>query len=210
MKYVYKTRWWMKLAYPSLIWEVKTSRKEIFITFDDGPDPEVTPWVLDQLKKYNAKATFFCVGENVERYPEIFKRIQSEGHTAGNHTYNHKNGWKTDYKNYLVSVKKCSNVFGSNFFRPPHGRITFNQIKKIKPRYKIIMWSLLSGDFDPNISGTECAYNTVQYSKAGSIIVFHDSQKSKETLYEALPKVLNHFSSTKWEMNNLGNKISIK
>lgn len=200
----------MKLAYPSLIWEVKTSRKEIFITFDDGPDPEVTPWVLDQLKKYNAKATFFCVGENVERYPEIFKRIQSDGHTVGNHTYNHKNGWHTDYKNYLVSIKKCSNVFGSHFFRPPHGRITLKQIKQIKQRYKIIMWSLLSGDFDPNISGTECAYNTVQYSKAGSIIVFHDSQKSKETLYEALPKVLNHFSSTKWAMNNLGNKISIK
>jgi peptidoglycan/xylan/chitin deacetylase (PgdA/CDA1 family) len=210
MKYVYKTRWWMKWAYPSLIWKVKTSRKEVFLTFDDGPDPEVTPWVLDILEKHNAKATFFCVGENVEKYPEIFKRIQVEGHAVGNHTYNHKNGWHTDQENYLVSVKKCSHVFGSHLFRPPHGKITYRQIKKIKPRYKIIMWSLLSGDFDPDISGTECAYNTVQYSKPGSIIVFHDSQKSKETLFEALPKVLNHFSSTQWEMNKIEPILLVK
>lgn len=193
----------MKWAYPSLIWDIKTNKKEVFLTFDDGPDPEVTNWVLDQLKAHNAKATFFCVGENVERYPEVFKRIQDEGHTVGNHTYDHKNGWETNYDNYLVSVKKCGHVFGSHFFRPPHGRIKRKQIKKIKPRYRIIMWSLLSGDFDPNISATECAYNTVQYSQPGSIIVFHDSQKSKATLYEALPKILNHFSSTQWEMNRL-------
>lgn len=203
MKYIYKTRWWMKWAYPSLIWDVKTNKKEVFLTFDDGPDPEVTSWVLDQLKAHSAKATFFCVGENVERYPEVFKRIQDEGHTVGNHTYDHKNGWATNYDNYLVSVKKCGHVFGSYFFRPPHGRIKRKQIKKIKPRYRIIMWSLLSGDFDPNISATECSYNTVQYSQPGSIIVFHDSQKSKATLYEALPKILNHFSSTQWEMNRL-------
>lgn len=203
MKYIYKTRWWMKWAYPSLIWDVKTNKKEVFLTFDDGPDPEVTSWVLDQLKAHSAKATFFCVGENVERYPEVFKRIQDEGHTVGNHTFDHKNGWATNYDNYLVSVKKCGHVFGSYFFRPPHGRIKRKQIKKIKPRYRIIMWSLLSGDFDPNISATECSYNTVQYSQPGSIIVFHDSQKSKATLYEALPKILNHFSSTQWEMNRL-------
>jgi peptidoglycan/xylan/chitin deacetylase (PgdA/CDA1 family) len=203
MKYIYKTRWWMKIFYPSLIWEVKTSKKEIFLTFDDGPDPEITPWVLDQLKKHNAKATFFCVGENVEKHPNLFKRIQEEGHSIGNHTYSHKNGWHTDCKNYIINIKKCSHIFDSKIFRPPHGRITKKQIKKIKPEYKIIMWSLLSGDFDPKISATECAYNTVQYSKPGSIIVFHDSQKSKEKLYEALPKILNHFSSTKWEMNQL-------
>lgn len=197
----------MRWAYPSLIWEVKTPKKEVYITFDDGPDPEVTPWVLDQLKQHNAKASFFCVGQNVEKHPEIYQRILDDGHTVGNHTYDHKNGWECDYGTYLVSVKKCGHVFGSHFFRPPHGRMKRSQIKRIKGRYKIIMWTLLSGDFDPAISGTECAYNTVQYTRPGSIIVFHDSQKSKETLYEALPKILNHYSNTQWEMKSLAPEL---
>lgn len=195
-------KWW----YPSLIWDVKTHRKEVYLTFDDGPHPEVTPWVLDQLKAHNAKATFFCVGENVEKYPEIFERILAEGHIVGNHTYNHANGWASDYDRYLVSVKKCGHVFGSQLFRPPHGRIKRKQIRKIRARYKIIMWTLLSGDFDPSISPTECAYNTVQYTEPGSIIVFHDSEKSKKTLYGALPKILNHFSNTQWEMKAIDPK----
>ncbi|MBL55723.1 MAG: polysaccharide deacetylase family protein [Flavobacteriales bacterium] len=206
MKYIYKTRWWMKWWYPELIWEIKTTKKEIYLTFDDGPDPEVTPWVLDQLKAHQAKATFFCVGENVEKYPEIYKRILAEGHTVGNHTYGHLNGWKTSYDKYIVSVKKCSHVFGAHLFRPPHGRISKRQIKKLKKRYKIIMWSLLSGDFDDTISSAECSYNTVQYSEPGSIVVFHDSQKCKKTLFEALPKILNHFSNTQWEMKAICDK----
>lgn len=195
-------KWW----YPELIWEIKTTKKEIYLTFDDGPDPEVTPWVLDQLKAHQAKATFFCVGENVEKYPEIYKRILAEGHTVGNHTYGHLNGWKTTYDKYIVSVKKCSHVFGAHLFRPPHGRISKRQIKKLKKRYKIIMWSLLSGDFDDTISSAECSYNTVQYSEPGSIVVFHDSQKCKKTLFEALPKILNHFSNTQWEMKAISDK----
>lgn len=195
-------KWW----YPELIWEIKTTNKEIYLTFDDGPDPEVTPWVLDQLKAHQAKATFFCVGENVEKYPEIYKRILAEGHTVGNHTYGHLNGWKTSYDKYIVSVKKCSHVFGAHLFRPPHGRISKRQIKKLKKRYKIIMWSLLSGDFDDTISSAECSYNTVQYSEPGSIVVFHDSQKCKKTLFEALPKILNHFSNTQWEMKAICDK----
>lgn len=195
-------KWW----YPELIWEIKTTKKEIYLTFDDGPDPEVTPWVLDQLKAHQAKATFFCVGENVEKYPEIYKRILAEGHTVGNHTYGHLNGWKTSYDKYIVSVKKCSHVFGAHLFRPPHGRISKRQIKKLKKRYKIIMWSLLSGDFDNTISSAECSYNTVQYSEPGSIVVFHDSQKCKKTLFEALPKILNHFSNTQWEMKAICDK----
>ena len=170
-------KWW----YPSLIWEIKTSSKDVYLTFDDGPDPEVTPWVLDQLKAHNAKATFFCVGENVDKYPEVYKRILAEGHAVGNHTYNHLNGWETPYDKYIVNVKKCGHTFGSLLFRPPHGRMTRKQIRKLRSRYKIIMWSLLSGDFDKSISVTECAYNTVQYTEPGNIIVFHDSQKSKET-----------------------------
>ena len=195
-------KWW----YPELIWEIKTTKKEIYLTFDDGPDPEVTPWVLDQLKAHQAKATFFCVGENVEKYPEIYKRILAEGHTVGNHTYGHLNGWKTSYDKYIVSVKKCSHVFGAHLFRPPHGRISKRQIKKLKKRYKIIRGSLLSGDFEDTISSAECSYNTVQYSEPGSIVVFHDSQKCKKTLFEALPKILNHFSNTQWEMKAICDK----
>ena len=206
MKYIYKTRWWMKWCYPSLFWEIKTKKKEVFLTFDDGPDPEVTPWVLDQLKAHKAKATFFCVGENVDKYPELYKRILKEGHAVGNHTYNHLNGWETDYFKYIANVKKCGHTFSSHFFRPPHGRIKRKQIRKLKSHYKIIMWTLLSGDFDPQISPNECAYNTVQYTDPGSIIVFHDSQKCKETLKGALPKILNHFSNCAWEMNSIDNQ----
>lgn len=191
----------MKWCYPSLIWEIKTKKKEVFLTFDDGPDPDVTPWVLDQLKAYNAKATFFCVGNNVEKFPELYNRIIKEGHSVGNHTYSHVNGWETDYEKYIVNVKKCSHVFGSHFFRPPHGRINRKQIKKLKSKYKIVMWSLLSGDFDPAISPNECSYNTVQYSHPGSIIVFHDSRKTSKTLFKALPKILNHFSNTQWKLS---------
>lgn len=192
-------KWW----YPSLVWEVKTLNKEVYLTFDDGPDPELTNWVLDQLKAHNAKATFFCVGENVQRYPQVFQRILDEGHAVGNHTMNHLNGWETDYEKYIVNVKQCGHVFGSKFFRPPYGKIKRKQIKKIKGRYKIIMWSLLSGDFDATISATECAYNTVQYTEPGSIVVFHDNPKCAETLKAALPKILNHFSNTQWEMKAL-------
>ena len=142
----------MKWCYPSLIWEIKTKKKEVFLTFDDGPDPNVTPWVLDQLKVFKAKATFFCVGNNVEKFPDLYDRIINEGHSVGNHTYSHVNGWETDYEKYIVNVKKCSHVFGSSLFRPPHGRINRRQIKKLKSTYKIIMWSLLSGDFDPALS----------------------------------------------------------
>lgn len=208
MKYVYKTRWWMRWGYPSLTWEIKTKNKEVYLTFDDGPHPEITPWVLDQLKKHNAKATFFCVGANYEKYPEIVQRIINEGHTIGNHTYDHKIGWKSSDKDYLDSIDQFHQLNSTKLFRPPHGRISKRQVRKLQPKFKIIMWSLLSGDFDKTLSPTECAYNTVQYTRPGSIIVFHDSLKAKDTLKQCLPKILNHFSNTQWEMKRLEDQLT--
>ena len=193
----------MRWIYPSLLWEIKTSRKELFLTFDDGPDPEVTEWVLDELKKYNAKATFFCVGKNVKTNPKIFERILKEGHTVGNHTYDHLNGWKTDLSKYITNIKKCGNLFGTKYFRPPYGKITRKQIRKVPSRYKTVMWTLLSGDFDKNLTAEQCVFNVIQFSKKGSIIVFHDSPKSWEKLKHILPKVLNHFKNVGYEFSEL-------
>lgn len=185
----------MKLFYPSLIWKVNTSNKEIFLTFDDGPHPEITPWVLDLLAEYNAKATFFCIGKNVEKHPAVFNRIKEEGHLAGNHTYDHSNGWKTKNHHYLTSIKKCDNLFGAYHFRPPYGKIRKSQIKHINKRHQIVMWTVLSGDFDKNITPKECSYRTIQHTRKGSIIVFHDSEKAFDSMKVALPEVLNHFSA---------------
>lgn len=203
LDYFYKSRWWMRLLYPSLTWKIKTTNKEIFLTFDDGPEPVITPWVLDTLSKYNAKATFFCIGNNVTKHPEVYQRIIDEGHLTGNHTYNHENGWKTDYKEYIESVKKCEHTFGSIFFRPPYGKIKFRQIRKIKKRFQIIMWTVLSGDFDKTISKESSLDTTLKYSEKGNIIVFHDSLKAEEKLKYILPKVLEELTNKGYIFNSL-------
>lgn len=195
MKTMYKYQWWMKWIYPSLIWKINTTSKEIYLTFDDGPHPEITPWVLDQLKAYDAQATFFCVGQNVERYPDVFERIKEEGHLTGNHTYDHSNGWKTKNHHYLASIKRCDNLFGAFHFRPPYGKIKRSQIKHISKRHQIVMWTVLSGDFDRSLTGKQVSFNTIQHTKEGSIVVFHDSEKAFERLKVALPEVLNHFTN---------------
>lgn len=193
------------------IWRFSMDKKEIFLTFDDGPTPEITQFVLDELKKYNAKATFFCIGKNIKNYPEIFNKILEEKHAIGNHTQNHLNGWKTKKIDYLEDISNCEHVISSistslntgsveksrksKLFRPPYGKIKKQQAKEILQKgYKIIMWSVLSADFDTTISKEKCLQNVLKNTKNGSIIVFHDSLKAAEKLRFVLPKVLEEFS----------------
>jgi peptidoglycan/xylan/chitin deacetylase (PgdA/CDA1 family) len=201
--YFIKTPRILERLFSSYTWRFDTDRKEIFLTFDDGPTPEITPFVLKQLKQYNAKATFFCIGKNIENHPEIFHQILSEKHSVGNHTQNHLNGWKTKNINYLESVLKCEDVISnladktkeSKLFRPPYGRIKKSQAKEILKRgYRIIMWNVLSADFDRSISKEKCLENVLKNTKKGGIIVFHDSLKASEKLQFVLPKVLEEFS----------------
>lgn len=197
MFYFVKSPFWLKKIYSDLFWEIPTKEKNIFLTFDDGPHPTITMQVLDLLKAYNAKATFFCIGNNVVKYPEVYKRIIDEGHALGNHTFNHLNGWETADELYLNDINKAMEYIDSNLFRPPYGRISRFQIQQLlKPKYqmKLIMWSVLSGDFDPNISAEKCLNNVLLSTKEGSIVVFHDSEKASEKMLYALPKVLEQFS----------------
>ncbi|QVY64186.1 polysaccharide deacetylase family protein [Polaribacter sp. Q13] len=184
-------------------WRFLSDKKEIFLTFDDGPTPEITDFILAELKKYNAKATFFCIGKNVQNHPEIFLKIITDGHTVGNHTQNHLKGWNTDTDSYIDNVLACektiqqfnNSTITQKLFRPPYGKIKKSQAAElIKKSYKIIMWSVLSADFDTTISNEKCLENVLKNTKSGSIIVFHDSVKAAERMKYALPKVLKYFS----------------
>jgi len=197
--YIVRTPKFAQYLFSKLIWRLMET-KTVYLTFDDGPIPEATPWVLDQLQEYNAKATFFCVGENVRKYPKIYQRILDEGHTVGNHTYNHLNAWKTKKHTYLSNVEEASEVIDSKLFRPPYGKLTPALSKKIAEDYDIIMWDILSGDFDSNISAEKCLSNVKKNAREGSIIVFHDSIKAIDKLKVVLPHVLAYFSDQGIEM----------
>lgn len=208
MRYFIKTPWWLKKVYSSYLWSVDTKEQLLYLSFDDGPHPVATPFVLDQLKKYNARASFFCIGKNVETHPEIYRRILDEGHTVGNHTYNHLNGWKTKDDIYLDDVNKARLFIDSNLFRPPYGRIKSFQAKHIKdalkkPEVKIVMWDVLSADFDERISGEDCLKNVILNARKGSIIIFHDSDKAMERLKFSLPRVLEFFQSKGFRFEKL-------
>jgi peptidoglycan/xylan/chitin deacetylase (PgdA/CDA1 family) len=199
--YLVKTPWWLRALYsPALTWKLPNNNKEIYLTFDDGPHPEATPFVLDCLKRYNAKGTFFCIGNNVQQYQEIYARIIDEGHRIGNHTYNHLNGWKVSNDKYFENIREAGKVIDSKLFRPPYGRITRSQIKSLSKDLKIIMWDVLSADFDTKRSGEECYLNVVNNTKPGSIIVFHDSEKAFERVENALPRCLEYFSTAGYQM----------
>lgn len=192
-----KTHWFIKKLFSNYIWDLPNSEKKIYLTFDDGPTPEITEWTLQQLKKYNAKATFFCIGDNVRKFPEIFKKIIEEGHAIGNHTFNHLNGWKTSKQDYIENTNKCQSQISNlkpeicNLFRPPYGKIKPSQSKQLrKLGYKIIMWDVISYDFDATISKEKCLENVLKNVKSGSIIVFHDSIKAFPNLEYTLPKVI--------------------
>ena len=196
MFYFVKMPGFFKTLYPGCIWSVDTSEKIIHLTFDDGPHPEVTPYVLEELKKFNAKATFFCIGKNVVDHPQVYSRILSDGHTTGNHTYNHLNAWKVKDDIFLKDVADAMPVIDSKMFRPPYGKITRFQIRQLaKPRYNLkpIMWDVISGDFDNSITPSKCLDNVLLNAEAGSIVVFHDSEKAFNNLRYALPITLEHF-----------------
>lgn len=193
------------------MWDrAKHSEKKIYLTFDDGPIPEVTDFVLEALKEYQAKATFFCVGDNVLKHPWLLKKIYMEGHTIGNHTQHHLNGWSTRDEDYLRDVNICNESIlrvcaegRSNLFRPPYGRIRRKQIQLIRNEYKVVMWDVLSGDFDKELPSEKCLQKSLKYSKSGSIVIFHDSWKAEGNLKYVLPRFLDHFKNSGFKFEAL-------
>ena len=208
--------------FPAALWKVRTREKILYLTFDDGPIAEVTPLVLDQLKSYNAKATFFCIGKNITTHPEIFHRISEEGHIIGNHTQDHLNGWQTANAIYFENVEKCAATLSTmmpkalvtqsddvmeveekSFFRPPYGKISPAQYNQLKKHYKVVMWDVLTFDFDLKVSKEQVLGNVLKNAAPGSIIVFHDSLKAKEKVLYALPLVLEHYSKLGYKFEAL-------
>ncbi len=201
--YLVKTPLFIQQLFPNFTWRVPTREKVLYLTFDDGPIPEVTPWVLEQLEAFNASATFFCVGDNIRKYPEVFSEVVKAGHATGNHTFNHLNGWSSDNIPYFHNVRHCANLVNSMLFRPPYGRIKPKQAQFLQRHYRVIMWDVLSGDFDPNISAEQCLANVMNNARPGSIVVFHDSLKAVDKLQYVLPKVLESFSAQGYRFENL-------
>ncbi|MDE6715873.1 MAG: polysaccharide deacetylase family protein [Muribaculaceae bacterium] len=181
-----------RMLFPEGIWRIVNRKrpKTVYLTFDDGPIPEVTPWVLDLLDRYGIKATFFCVGENVARYPELFAEIRKRGHSVGNHTYNHMQGIKCSAYNYVKNVLKADSLINSSLYRPPHGQMNLKQSRMLKKRFNIIMYDLVTRDYSKKLNGEQVLNNVKKYTRSGSIIVFHDSLKSERNLRYALPKAI--------------------
>ncbi|MCO6499971.1 MAG: polysaccharide deacetylase family protein [Vicingus serpentipes] len=190
--YLKKSPQLVKRYYQNLLWDIPNEENNIYLTFDDGPTPEITEWVLGVLKQYQVKATFFCLGCNVKKYHEIYQTIQDDEHAIGNHTFNHLNGWKTGNETYLNNVADCAEIIASSLFRPPYGRIRKSQAKELVNSYKIVMWDVLSGDFDAKTTPEKCLQNVTKFTKSGSIIVFHDSVKAFKNLEYALPRAIEY------------------
>lgn len=209
--YFIKTPGILKKIFSKYTWCFSSINKEIYLTFDDGPIPEVTEFVLGELQKYNAKATFFCIGDNIKKHPAVFSRIVKEGHSVGNHTFNHLNGWKTMNEDYIKNAELCEEVINNEvlkikgfkrikLFRPPYGKIKGKQAKELlKKGYKIVMWDVLSADFDTSITKEKCLSNVVDTTEKGSVVVFHDSIKASSRLYYALPKFLEEYTKKGYE-----------
>lgn len=198
-RFLVKTPWWMKKLYPGCVWDMPVKEKVLYLSFDDGPHPAITPFVLDELKKNNAKATFFCIGDNVTKYPEVYKRYLEEGHAVGNHTQKHINGWKTRDQEYLQDLQEAGQYIKSNLFRPPYGRIRRSQIKllhKANPYQKIVMWNILAGDWVPELSPKRCYQRIKTRISAGDIIVLHESDKAWDRMSYCLPRLLEEFTET--------------
>ena len=204
--FIHKTNFLMRALYPDFVWNIKRDEKVIYLTFDDGPIPEITEFVLEELAKFQAKATFFCIGDNVRKHPDVFQKVLEQGHAVGNHTFNHLKGWITEDELYLKNFKECEAILENDFqikydslftkkkFRPPYGRIKKSQAKVILPSHEIIMWDVLSGDFSQELSPEKVLKKTIQHTENGSIVLFHDSIKANTNMSYALPRVLSHFS----------------
>ncbi len=201
--YLPKTPEIAKKIFPKLKWDNKSEDKCIYLTFDDGPTPSVTPWVLDQLKTYDAKATFFCLGKNVVLHPDVFEKILKNEHSVGNHTYNHLDSWKSSKEKYLLDIESCSKVFHSHYFRPPYGKLKPGIRTAILKNYEIVMWDVMAYDFDQSIDPQQCVSNVLDNIKDGSIIVFHDSVKAEKNLRHALPLVLKEIANQGFAMKGL-------
>lgn len=185
----------IKKLFPAALYRISGEEKKIYLTFDDGPTPEITSWVFTQLKQYNANATFFWLGKNMAKHPEYIERALQEGHTIGNHTFHHPSGWKTRIEAYLEDIEKCDEYYSSKFFRPPYGEITIGQYKVIKKLKKIVMWDVVSYDFDIRTDPEKCLKNVMTHVAPGSIVVFHDSLKAWRNLKWTLPRVLHSLSN---------------
>ncbi len=202
--YWIKTPWIFKKIFKNYTWNKSAGAKKVYLTFDDGPIPEITEWVIGTLNKYNVKATFFCVGENIQKHPQIFEQLLSNNHCVGNHTYNHNNGWETDDKVYLESVIKTQKLLAqkltdyhteltTKIFRPPYGKLTPNQSTQVRENgFEVIMWDVLSADFDPSVTARTCLRNVIKNTEDGSIVVFHDNIKSFKTIQYVLPRYLKY------------------
>ncbi len=211
--YLVKSPLLLKWFYSSLRWNKSRLKKIVYLTFDDGPVPNVTDYVLNTLKIFGVKATFFCIGDNISKHPTIFERLKNEGHAIGNHTYNHLKGWDTDDNTYVDNFAKCQALTQTNLFRPPYGRIKKSQILKLKAEslqlndpianLEIVMWDVLSGDFDTTITPEKCFQNVINHTKNGSIIVFHDSLKAFDRLEEVLPRTLKYLTEKGYQFGTL-------
>jgi peptidoglycan-N-acetylglucosamine deacetylase len=196
--YLHRTPAILPWIYPGLYWRMPAQEKKVYLTFDDGPIPEITPRILDILDQHEVKATFFCVGDNVRKYPEVFTEVVQRGHQVGNHTYHHVVGWKMRRKKYYHDIRLADAIMQPhlpsgqtiNLFRPPHGKISRLQILGLKPEYKIVMWDVLSGDFDTRLTPEDCYYNTLKATRPGSIVVFHDSLKASSRVLFVLPRYI--------------------
>lgn len=207
---MFKTHRLIRAFYPELTWKIKTAEKILYLTFDDGPTPPVTGYVLDELRRFDAKATFFCVGDNIRKHPEILAEIRRNGHEIGNHTYNHLNGWKAPLNEYVENTLACQQAIDAQpgqtkttLFRPPYGKIRKKQARQLLNNYTIIMWDVLTRDYDAALHEETCLLRSIKATEGGSIVVFHDSLKAEKKLKYILPRYLDHFSSAGYRFDKL-------
>lgn len=196
----------LQLPLGTLTWRIPDAKKEVYLTFDDGPTPEITDAVLKILEENRAKATFFGIGKNVEQHPEIWERVKAAGHAIGHHSYSHMNGWKVPREAYFEDVKKAAEIIDSPLFRPPYGRISPRKAKSLSKSYRIIMWSIISGDFDQSIDSAQCTKNVIKNLRPGDIVVFHDSVKAWPRLKDTLPTVLRFIRMKGWVAKSLSGR----